>query len=114
MKRLPLQMKGRFSCAVNLISQNRMPGRGHVYPDLVGAPRLQTALNIGILPETLQHLIVGDSLLAVILVDCHPLSLLFVPADGRADSPLVLLDHAVHDGTVAAIQGMCLQLLTSG
>ena len=53
----------------------------------------------------------GDSLFAVFLVDRHPLSVLLIPADGRADSPLVLFYHTVHDGAITSVQGMFFKLL---
>ena len=88
-----------------------MPDGRHMYPNLVGASCLQTALDIGIILKTFQHLIMCDSFFSVFLVDRHPLSVLLIPADGRTYCPLVLFYHAVYDGTVTPVQGMCLQLL---
>src|SRR5699024_6182535 len=83
MQSLPLQMKGIFPPAVDLIPQKRVSDAGHMHADLMGSARLQTALDIRIGAEALQHPVMGDGTLSSGADYSHFFPLYGMAPDGR-------------------------------
>ena len=119
MERLALKMTGQLSvswyaAAVDLIPQKRVPGRFHMYPDLMRPSRFQPAFDISKTFETLQHPVMRHRLLAIFYSCGHPLPVAGVPANRQIHRSLLFLNDAVYDSTVSADDAVLLQLSGNG
>ena len=110
MQSLPLQMKGIFPPAVDLIPQKRVSDAGHMHADLMGAARLQTALDIRIGAEALQHPVMGDGTLSSGADYGHFFPLYGMAPDGRVYPSLIFFQISADNGPVAPRNRMGLQL----
>ena len=107
MQCLPFQRRiGLFCRAVHRISQKRMSDTGHVHPDLMGPPGLQTAFDIGVSPKTRQHPLMCHCPLAIVPVDGHFFALGGMTANGRIHRALILRKIADDDSPVPPGDGM--------
>ena len=77
--------------------------------DLVCAACLQAAFDIGVVPEPLQDLYVGDSIFAV-GTDCHFFAVGGIPADRTGNRQSIFLYVSQDDRPVSAHNGMIGQL----
>ena len=76
MKGLSLESRIRtMSRPIDAIAQQRMTGRCHMNPNLMRTSGFQTAFQIGETFRPLQDMIMGDSRLAVFLIDAHLLAI---------------------------------------
>ena len=115
MKRLPLQPEGCFHPSVHLVAQKRMAHTCHMNPDLVSPSRLQTALYIGVISETLQHPVMGDCLPSPRTHHSHLLAIRGVAADKVCNS-IATADAAWHGGSEEFAQTLaaCRERYSSG
>ena len=88
---------------------------GHVHPDLVGAPRLQPAGEVGEPAVAVHHLIVGDCLPPLSgATDGHPFPIGGVAGDGGVHSAVLLPEAPQHYRMVETEQGVVLELPGQG
>ena len=92
------------------VPQQGVADGGQMHPDLVGAAGLQTALNMGIAGEALQHRPVGHRRTAVFPIHAHLLPVGGVAADGRVHSAAVLPQAAHAHRLVLPVKGVILEL----
>ena len=77
--------------AVHRVPQQGVTDVGHMHPDLVGAPGLQAALDVGVAPQVLQHRPVGHRPPALKLVHRHLFPVGGVAEDGGVHGARLLL-----------------------
>ena len=92
--------------AVTLVVEEGVPDGLHVRSDLVGAPRLEAALDARDVAEAFEHTIMGDGGLAYLPFvgeGGHLHAILGITCEVGADGSFVLLDRSPNDGFVEAM-----------
>ncbi len=107
---LPRKPRNGLFCAVHRIPVDGMADIGHVDPYLVGPPGLQTAADVGVPREALQHLPVGDGPLPAPVRDGHLFPVCAVPPDGSVHGARLFPEAPRYDALVGPGQGMILEL----
>ena len=100
----------RFFVTVHRIAQNGVTDMSHVDPDLVGSAGFQPAADVGIPPEPLHHLPMGDGRPGIAGGDAHFLPISGVASDGGIHCAAILPERAADDSIVGAGHGVILQL----
>ena len=110
MQALSLRHKRGFSASrIYLISQQRMMNMCHMDTDLMCSSCFKTTLHIGILPESLENLAVGHSLLPV-ASHSHTLPILGIPSQGSIYSEFIFRNVVVQNGKIAPHDTVLLKL----
>ena len=103
----------RLLGAVYCISQQRVSQTCHVDPDLMGAARFQTALEIGVSGIVCQSLPVGHCL-SSLREDRHFFSVGFTSANGKINSKFIVFYIFVNKSYISSVRLCILPLLCKG
>ncbi len=79
-----------------------------MHPYLMGSARFQTAFDIRIFPETVKYAEMGNGIPAVLVIDSHTLSVLWMSADGGVYSPCFFFDNTMYNGGIIPCNRMLL------
>ena len=96
MKALPFQSFFRAGSTVDAVSEKRMPDAGHVNPNLMRPPCLQTAAHPGIPVVPGQDLPMCHCRAAVRYRHGHAFAVRRMPPDGPVDDPAFLPQSAAY------------------
>ena len=98
---------------VTLVIEERMADPVEMYTDLMGSSCLQTTFHNRDISESLQNLIMGNGMLAVISVrkDLEPHTIVRVAADVADDGTLILLEVTPDDSDIATLYRVHEELL---
>ena len=107
---LARQAGHRLFGPVHHVSQQGVAQVGHVHPNLVGAPRLQAALQVGVPGVAAQHGPVGHGEAAVLPVHRHLLPVHAVAADRGVHRARILPEAPHGNGLIHPGQGVVLEL----
>ncbi|MPN40643.1 hypothetical protein SDC9_188181 [bioreactor metagenome] len=99
-----------LAAAIFSITDYRIAQKPQMYPDLMGAPRMQIALHCRFIRQPVQDRIGGSGRLAA-GYSRHFLAVLRVSADGRLNDACRLTDSAPYQGKVLPLHGSGLDLL---
>lgn len=94
--------------AIALIIEKRMADIIHMDTNLMGTARLQTALHNRHITETLQNLVMSDSMLALVTIriNLETETVIRITADIAGNRTLILLQIAPDDRNILTLNGM--------
>ena len=90
-----------FPASINSITQKGVMRPGHMYADLMGPSRLESAFNIGIVAESLQNAYMCDRILSI-RTDSHLLSVSGIASNRLGDRQLILFNISQDYGPVSS------------